>query len=65
VRAAEVGLVNRLTEEGGALEGALELAERIAANDPLAAWRPSESPADPIVKRILYSGDIPLTSGDR
>ncbi|MFF0011515.1 crotonase/enoyl-CoA hydratase family protein [Streptomyces sp. NPDC005374] len=36
VRAAEVGLVNRLTETGGALEGALELASVIAANGPLA-----------------------------
>jgi enoyl-CoA hydratase len=35
-RAAEVGLVNRLTEEGGALDGALELAATIAANGPLA-----------------------------
>ncbi|MQY21488.1 crotonase/enoyl-CoA hydratase family protein [Nocardia macrotermitis] len=35
-RAAEVGLVNRLTDEGGALTGALELAETIAANGPLA-----------------------------
>ncbi|MFE6488234.1 crotonase/enoyl-CoA hydratase family protein [Streptomyces sp. NPDC057757] len=36
VRAAEVGLVNRLTDEGGALDGALELAGTIAANGPLA-----------------------------
>ena len=35
-RAAEVGLVNRLTDEGGALDGALELAASIAANGPLA-----------------------------
>jgi enoyl-CoA hydratase len=35
-RAAEVGLVNRLTEEGGALEGAVELATLIAGNGPLA-----------------------------
>lgn len=35
-RAAEVGLVNRLTEEGGALDGAIELATTIAANGPLA-----------------------------
>ncbi|GAB2964069.1 crotonase/enoyl-CoA hydratase family protein [Amycolatopsis acidiphila] len=35
-RAAQVGLVNRLTDEGGALEGALELAATIAANGPLA-----------------------------
>ncbi|MFI9834696.1 crotonase/enoyl-CoA hydratase family protein [Streptomyces sp. NPDC051913] len=35
-RAAVHGLVNRLTEEGGALGGALELARTIAANGPLA-----------------------------
>jgi enoyl-CoA hydratase len=36
VRAAEIGLVNRLTDEGSALKGALELAETIAKNGPLA-----------------------------
>ncbi|MET7680476.1 crotonase/enoyl-CoA hydratase family protein [Streptomyces sp. NPDC005423] len=36
VRAASVGLVNRLTDEGEALAGALELAGAIAANGPLA-----------------------------
>jgi enoyl-CoA hydratase len=36
VRAAEIGLVNRLTTEGAALVGALELAATIAANGPLA-----------------------------
>jgi enoyl-CoA hydratase len=35
-RAAELGLVNRLTEPGQALAGALELAEQIAANGPVA-----------------------------
>lgn len=35
-RAAELGLVNRVTAPGGALEGALALAETIAANGPLA-----------------------------
>jgi enoyl-CoA hydratase len=35
-RAAAAGLVNRLTDEGGALEGALQLALTIAANGPLA-----------------------------
>ena len=35
-RAAELGLVNRVTPEGGALDGALELAATIAANGPLA-----------------------------
>lgn len=32
----ELGLVNDLTEQGGALEGAVALADRIAANGPLA-----------------------------
>ncbi|GAA4129903.1 crotonase/enoyl-CoA hydratase family protein [Nocardioides fonticola] len=35
-RAAELGLVNRLTPAGGALDGALALAATIAANGPLA-----------------------------
>jgi enoyl-CoA hydratase len=35
-RMAELGLVNRLTEPGGALAGALELAEEILAAGPLA-----------------------------
>lgn len=35
-RAYQVGLVNRLVEAGGALDAALDLAERIAANAPLA-----------------------------
>jgi enoyl-CoA hydratase len=35
-RAAEIGLVNTLVEEGGAVEAAVELASRIAANGPLA-----------------------------
>ncbi|MDX3104248.1 crotonase/enoyl-CoA hydratase family protein [Nonomuraea angiospora] len=36
VRLYELGLVNRITEPGQALEGALELARKIAANAPLA-----------------------------
>lgn len=35
-RAHELGLVNVLTKSGGALEGAIALAEQIAANGPLA-----------------------------
>ena len=35
-RAAEIGLVNRLTDEGAALDGALDLAATIVANGPLA-----------------------------
>ena len=34
-RAAEIGLVNRVVDEGKALEAAIELAMRIAANGPL------------------------------
>jgi enoyl-CoA hydratase len=34
-RAYELGMVNRLTEPGGALEGALELAAQISPNAPL------------------------------
>jgi len=35
-RAAEIGLVNRVVDDGQALTAALELAERIAGNGPLA-----------------------------
>jgi enoyl-CoA hydratase len=35
-RAYELGLVNRLTEQGGALDGALELAAAVKVNGPLA-----------------------------
>jgi enoyl-CoA hydratase len=35
-RGAQLGLVNRVTEPGGAVEGALELASVLAANGPLA-----------------------------
>jgi enoyl-CoA hydratase len=53
-RAHELGLVNVLTEPGKALEGAIELAEKITANGPLAVaatkriivesrnWEPAE-----------------------
>ena len=34
-RGYELGLVNRLTEPGGAVDAAMELAERIARNAPL------------------------------
>ena len=34
-RAYELGMVNRLTEPGGALDGALELAAKITPNSPL------------------------------
>lgn len=35
-RAAQMGLVNRVTDEGGALDAALQLADSIAQNGPLA-----------------------------
>src|SRR6266851_2416533 len=41
-RAAEIGLVNRVVDEGKALEAALELAEKIAANGPLAIMATKE-----------------------
>jgi enoyl-CoA hydratase len=41
-RAHQLGLVNRLTEPGQALDGALALAEQIAANAPLAVWASRE-----------------------
>jgi enoyl-CoA hydratase len=41
-RAAEMGLVNRVVAEGSALEAAIELAERIAANGPLALMATKE-----------------------
>lgn len=34
-RAAELGLINRLTDKGAALDAALELAQAVAANGPL------------------------------
>jgi enoyl-CoA hydratase len=70
-RAAEIGLVNRLTAEGQALEGALELAATIAANGPLAVvatkavargsvdWSGAEGWArqDELVAPVFASGD--------
>lgn len=41
-RAAEIGLVNRVVEEGQALAAALELAEKIAANGPLGVMATKE-----------------------
>ena len=35
-RAAEIGLVNRVVPEGGALEAAIELGQQVARNGPLA-----------------------------
>ncbi|MFG2847972.1 crotonase/enoyl-CoA hydratase family protein [Kitasatospora sp. NPDC048296] len=56
-RAAALGLVNRLTEPGGALAAALELAEMIAANAPLAVAA---------VQRMLAEGvDLPESDAFR
>lgn len=46
--AARWGLVNRVVEDGSALEAALELAERITVNAPLSVWA---------TKRIAYGVD--------
>ncbi|HEY0538187.1 MAG TPA: crotonase/enoyl-CoA hydratase family protein [Actinoallomurus sp.] len=54
-RAAEVGLVNRVVEEDGALAAAVKLASRIAENGPLAVAA---------TKRIAYSsGDWTTAEG--
>jgi enoyl-CoA hydratase len=57
-RAAALGLVNRLTDEGGALDGALELAASLVANGPLAvaaskriALENQDWPADEVWRR--------------
>ncbi len=61
-RAAEVGLVNRLTEPGHALDAALELAAAIAANGPLAVRATkrilSESPGWPAGEAFDRQRDI-------
>ncbi|MGN9846240.1 crotonase/enoyl-CoA hydratase family protein [Nonomuraea sp. H19] len=51
-RLYELGLVNRITEPGAALEGAIELARKIAANAPLALAATK--------KVIIESQDWPL-----
>ena len=56
-RAAELGLVNRLVEPGGALAAALELAAEIAANPPMSV-RASKAVA-------TESADWPLAEGFR
>ena len=45
-RAHHFGLVNELTEDGEAFEGALRLAERVTANAPVVRY--SLSPRPPI-----------------
>ncbi|MGY2003506.1 crotonase/enoyl-CoA hydratase family protein [Blastococcus sp. SYSU DS1024] len=70
-RAAAVGLVNRVVDEGGALDAAVELAGTIAANGPLAVaatkqvvqqapeWAPGEawSRHDALVAPVFGSED--------
>lgn len=70
-RAAALGLVNRVTDEGGALEGALALAATIAANGPLAVevtreiarsardWSSEEAwqKQDELMRRVFTSED--------
>jgi enoyl-CoA hydratase len=51
-RAYDLGLINRLTEPGEALAEAISLAERIAANGPLAVTATKE-----ILKRQFYWGE--------
>ncbi|QCQ90353.1 crotonase/enoyl-CoA hydratase family protein [Rhodococcus sp. SGAir0479] len=51
--AAAYGFVNTVTEPGGALEGALALAERITANGPLAVAKTKEV----IVRSAEWSAD--------
>jgi enoyl-CoA hydratase len=61
-RAYELGLVNVLAEPGGALDGALELAARIAANGPLALRATKrilvEAPGWPEDERWQRQGEI-------
>jgi len=61
-RAHELGLVNRLTDDGAALEGARELARAIAANGPLAVRASKrviiESPTWPAGERWQRQGEI-------
>lgn len=70
-RAESVGLVNRVVDEGGALEAAVELATAIAANGPLAVaatkqvvlsapgWSPGEAwdRQEEIVRPVFTSED--------
>src|SRR5207244_5532887 len=61
-RAAEIGLITRMVEDGAAVDAALELADRIAANAPLAvqaskllARRAQEWPGT-----LAYTEPVPL-----
>jgi enoyl-CoA hydratase len=70
-RAAAFGLVNQVTGSGGALDGAVVLAEQIAGNGPLAAevtkrialsshdWGVSRGWAEqaPLIQQVMDSAD--------
>ena len=61
--ALDAGMLSRLTEKGGALEGAIELAERIAENAPLAVAASKElvrAAASGIEEDKLWELQIPL-----
>ena len=45
-RAAQLGLINRLTDAGGALDAALQLAQAVAANGPLSLIASKQVAAD-------------------
>lgn len=56
-RAAEVGLVTRVVDEGRAVDAAIELADKIAANAPLAVQASKE-----IARRAMeWTGDLAWT----
>lgn len=54
-RAYELGLVNRLTDPGKALDAAIEIAEKIATSAPLAVWESRK-----IVNASQYEDDETL-----
>jgi enoyl-CoA hydratase len=68
--ALEMGLVNRLTEPGGALSGALELAETLSAlpqaalrNDRLSAIEQWDLPLEAAIRNEVRHGRRTLASG--
>jgi enoyl-CoA hydratase len=70
-RAYELGLVNRLTEPGKALEAAIEIAEKIATSAPLAVWESrkivnaSQYEDDETLKKMSNSAmDVVMNSED-
>lgn len=63
--ALEFGLINRVTPEGGALEGALELAAKVAANAPLAVQAVKEVvvQSQDWPSTEMFQRQVPLTDG--